>query len=123
MTRVERTRATPALRPDVPPFAENLVAPTPVTLTAPLLPAGALTVDAEKDLVFAWTGASAGKIAFNLRTVTSSSVTTTAGSFVSCQFDASALTGTIPTALLTMLDKTDATTKPERGLRRVSVVT
>jgi hypothetical protein len=36
--------------------------------------------------------------------------TAIATSFVSCQFDASALKGTIPTALLQKLDKTDATT-------------
>jgi hypothetical protein len=94
---------------DVPAFASTLVAPAPIGVTAPSLASG-LSIDTGKDLTFSWTGSSAGKIAFNIRTTTSSAATTTANSFVSCQFDASAPSGTIPTALLQNLTKTDATT-------------
>jgi hypothetical protein len=95
-----------ALGADVPAFADSLVAPTPITVTSPTLTSGALSIDTAKDLMFTWTGASSGRIAFNVRTTTSARTS----SFVSCQFDASGLTGTIPTAQLQKLDKTDATT-------------
>jgi hypothetical protein len=51
----------------VPAFADSLVAPTPITVTSPALTGGALSIDAAKELVFVWTGASAGRIAFNVR--------------------------------------------------------
>jgi hypothetical protein len=92
---------------DVPAFADSLVAPTPITVTSPALP---LSIDTSKDLVFDWTGSSAGMIAFNVRTATSNSGTTVSSTMVSCQFQASALTGTIPGAILRQLQKTDATT-------------
>jgi hypothetical protein len=89
---------------DVPAFAESLVAPTPITVTSPALP---LSIDTGNDLVFDWKGSSAGMVAFNIRTVSGAGASAT---LVSCQFPPSALTGTIPSALLQQLDKTDATT-------------
>jgi len=91
---------------DAPAFQDSLVAPAPITVTAPVFSSGALSIDTSKDLVFVWTGTSVGTVSFNIRTAT----TTVAASFVSCQFDASELSGTIPAALLQNLDKTDATT-------------
>ena len=95
---------------DVPAFSANVVAPTPVTVTSPTLPGGAFSLDTSKDLVFDWTGSSAGMLAFNIRTTTSIGATAVSSSFVSCQFRASARTGTIPVALLANLDKTGAST-------------
>jgi hypothetical protein len=92
---------------DVPAFADSLVAPTPITVTSPALP---LSIDTSKDLVFHWTGTSVGMVAFNVRTATTSSATTVSSTFVTCQFEPSALTGAMPAALLQKLRKTDATT-------------
>lgn len=94
---------------DVIAFADTVVAPTPLRVTSPALPSG-LSIDTSKDLVFDWTGSSVGMVAFNVRTTTSTFGTPLGSSFVSCQFDTSALTGTIPTALLQKLRKTDAIT-------------
>lgn len=94
----------------VPAFADRVVAPTPLTVTAPILPSGAFSFDGSADLVFVWTGSSVGNLAFNIRTVTSSGATAVSSSFVSCQFAASELTGTIPAVQLRKLRKTDATT-------------
>jgi hypothetical protein len=100
---------------DVPAFAASVLAPAPITVTSPVLPGDALSIDSSKDLVFAWTGSSVGRIAFNVRTTTSSATTTVSSSFVSCQFDVSTLTGTLPTALLQKLRKTDAATTATLG--------
>src|SRR5450432_3131308 len=94
---------------DVPAFADSVVAPTPLTVTSPALPSD-FSIDTSKDLVFDWTGSSVGALSFNLRTTTVSGGATTATSFVSCHFPASAQTGTIPKAQLQQLTKTDATT-------------
>ena len=101
---------------DVPAFSDSLVAPTLLKVTAPALPGGTLSIDTSKDLVFAWTGTSAGEISFNIRTTTSSDASTVAVSFVSCRFAASALTGTIPVVQLKKLTKTDATTTALIGI-------
>lgn len=93
----------------VPAFSASLVAPTPLMVTAPSLNT-ALSIERTKDLTFTWTGSSAGELSFNVRTVTTVSGTALASSLVSCQFLASAETGTIPNALLQKLPKTDATT-------------
>jgi len=95
---------------DVPAFTDSLVAPTQLMVNAPAIVGGALSIDASKDLVFAWSGSSAGAISFNIRTATASDASAPKYSFVSCWFAASALTGTIPTAQLRKLTKTDATT-------------
>jgi len=95
---------------DVPAFSDSVVAPTPLTIASPALSSGSLSIDTSKDLVFVWTGASVGNVSFNVRTTTLSAATTVAISFVSCWFNISALTGTIPTAQLQKLTKTGATT-------------
>ncbi|HWZ90922.1 MAG TPA: hypothetical protein VNW92_18805 [Polyangiaceae bacterium] len=95
---------------DVPAFSASLVAPAPLTVTSPALPSGGFSLDTSKDLVFEWTGTSTGLLTFNVRTVTVNGATAVASTFVSCQFETSALTGTIPTALLQKLQKTDAST-------------
>jgi hypothetical protein len=95
---------------DVGMFSDGLVAPSPLAVTLPALASAPLSIDTGKDLVFAWTGSSAGKVAFNIRTTTTSSMAAVSSSFVSCQFDASAMTGTIPASLLQKLRKTDAST-------------
>jgi hypothetical protein len=86
-------------------FSDRLVAPAPLVVTSPVLTSNALSVDASKDLIFGWSGSSAGMLHFNLRTAT-----IVASSLVSCQFEASALTGTIPAAMLQKLQKTGAST-------------
>lgn len=94
----------------VPSFTDSLVAPTPLAVTAPALVGGALSIDSSRDLVFEWRGSSAGKLSFNVGSNTSVSGTVLLSTLVSCQFSASAASGTIPTALLRRLEKTDATT-------------
>jgi hypothetical protein len=86
-------------------FSDRLVAPGPLSVTSPALTNDALSIDTSKDLVFSWSGTSVGMLHFNVRTATA-----VASSFVSCQFDAAALTGTIPAALLQKLYKTGADT-------------
>jgi hypothetical protein len=100
---------------DVPAFTATLVAPAQLTITSPALPVGAFAIDTSKDLVFVWTGASVGKVTFNIGTTTTSTATAVARSLLSCRFDASALTGTIPIATLRKLPKTDAATTARLG--------
>jgi hypothetical protein len=101
---------------DVPAFTDTIVAPSPLVVTSPALPSRPFSIDTSKDLVFAWAGSSVGKISFNVFTTTSNGGTAVSSSFVSCQFDASALTGTIPAALLQKLAKTDAATTGRFGI-------
>ena len=93
-----------------PAFKASLVAPTSVSVTTPALAAGALSIDTNRDLTFAWTGSSAGELSFNVRSQTSGAGAVLASTLVSCRFPASGGTGTIPSALLQRLAKTDATT-------------
>jgi hypothetical protein len=95
---------------DVPAFSDSLVAPTPFAITSPSLAGGTLSIDASKDLVFTWSGASAGALSLNIRTTTTSGGAPLAVSFVSCQFKASAQTGTIPSAELKKLTRTGGST-------------
>lgn len=95
---------------DVPAFAATLLAPSQLTITSPALPAGAFAIDRTTDLVFVWTGNSVGEVSVNIVTTTISAATTVADSSVGCRFDASALTGTVPAAMLRKLMKTDAAT-------------
>jgi hypothetical protein len=109
------TIAFSAAGADVPAFNATLVAPSQLTITSPALPAGVFSIDTSKELVFVWTGDSVGKVTFNIVTTTSSAATAVASSFVSCRFDASALTGTVPVAMLQKLTKTDAATTARLG--------
>jgi len=95
---------------DVPAFAASIVAPTSLVATSPVLPSGTFSIETSKDLVFTWTGSSAGGVNFNVRSTTKSAGTTVSGGIVSCRFEPTALTGTIPAGLLQKLRKTDATT-------------
>jgi hypothetical protein len=81
----------------------SAAAPNDIVITSPSGGTGTnlmYTIDESTDLVITWTGGSAGaEVDVNLSNLDDSSLALSA----SCIFDASAGTGTIPTALLTQL--------------------
>jgi hypothetical protein len=83
---------------DVPSFSQAVTAPSLIDLTAPTFVTGNLTVDTTSDLVLSWTGGSTGTTFLRLTGSDASSLVT-----VECEFDASAGTGTAPTAALSPL--------------------
>jgi hypothetical protein len=83
---------------DVPAFSQAVTAPSPIDLTAPVFATNNLTVDTASDLVLTWTGGTTGTTSLRLTGSDASSSVT-----VVCEFDASAGTGTAPTAALSPL--------------------
>lgn len=94
--------ATAAGGADLPAIpSQMLTAPTDITLTAPACTvSGCPDLDRTMDLVATWTGGGAGKVFVTYETLSANFV-----AIVSCNFDASAGTGTVPTALLAHLEK------------------
>lgn len=87
--------------PDLPAFAvQTLVAPNDIVLTAPAC-ANVMCTDfpRSKDVTLTWTGGGAGKVGVTYITDTDNGSKT-----LSCSFDATAGTGTVPSAALMMLD-------------------
>jgi len=79
---------------DVPAFSHALVAPSKVTITAPVKPATTLTVDRASDLAVSWTGGGTGQV---LVALLSGAQT---GTSVYCRFAASAGHGMVPAQTL-----------------------
>jgi hypothetical protein len=83
---------------DAPAFTVAVTTPTRATITSPAKPAGgALIIDRTQDLVASWTGGGAGKVYLYVTGPATSS------SNIVCRFEASAGTGSIPSAALAML--------------------
>lgn len=82
---------------DAPPIALDVIAPTRVEITSPILADG-LVVDRSVPLALAWTPSSAGEL-----TVSISSPNPSVFENLSCSMPASAGTGTIPAAALALL--------------------
>lgn len=82
---------------DVPAFTTSLTAPSKVTLAAPVVASGALTVKRSSGVTATFssaaTGAAAGSVVLYF-----SATSTTMAFALTCTFDASAGTGTIPAA-------------------------
>ncbi len=94
--------ATGAGGADLPAIpTQTVVAPSDITVTAPACTGSTCPdVDRTVDLVATWTGGGAGKAFF-----TYESLSDRFAVIVSCNFDASAGTGTVPAALLAHLEK------------------
>ncbi|MDB5219376.1 MAG: hypothetical protein JWO86_7303 [Myxococcaceae bacterium] len=87
--------------PDLPAFTtQTVVAPNDIVLTAPAC-ADVKCPDFSRsaDATLTWTGGGAGQVSITYITTTDTTYKT-----VSCNFDAQASTGTVPTAALMMLD-------------------
>jgi hypothetical protein len=79
---------------DVPAFTSQIVAPTQVIYTAPL----PSVVDLTAPFALAWTGKSAGKLAFDL-----SATSTPTKLYLECTFDVAAQRATVPVSALSTL--------------------
>jgi hypothetical protein len=87
----------------VPAFSRSLVAPAPITVTAPALDTSTALIMRSLDFNVAWTGGTA-------RTNVEASISpSTQGTEVRCEFDAAAGTGMIPIAALQQLPQGTAT--------------
>ncbi len=87
--------------PDLPAFAaQSIVAPSDIAVTSPACAAGACQdIPRSMDAIITWSGGTAGKVSVAYVTATD------AGSkILACSFDASAGTGTVPSAALMQLD-------------------
>jgi hypothetical protein len=82
---------------DVPAFTTSLIAPSKVTLAAPVVTAGALTVKRSSGVAATFTSAGAGAAAGSVVLYFSTTSTTMAFA-LTCTFDAAAGSGTIPAA-------------------------
>ena len=87
--------------PDVPAFAaQTVIAPNEIVVTSPACAAiKCPDIPRSHDATIAWTGGGAGKVEITYITDTDDGSKT-----LSCSFDASAGSGTIPSAALMMLD-------------------
>jgi hypothetical protein len=85
----------------VPAFAaQTLVAPGPITLTAPMGDGGTVDISTSNDLTVSWTGGTAGdKVYLDL----SAFFTSGASASALCNWDSAAGTGTVPAAALAPL--------------------
>ncbi len=95
-------QATSAGGPDLPAFNVSVVAPSAVTLSAPVCGnATCADVDRTKDLVVTWTGGGAGKLQAIYETLSDQHAV-----IVTCTFSAASGTGTVPLAVLAKLEAT-----------------
>jgi hypothetical protein len=83
---------------EVPAFTGMLTVPPSITVTMPMLMTGMTTIPRSSDLVINWTGGSTGDV--TARLLSSSAGVTT---LVSCTYQASAGTGTIPMSVMMQL--------------------
>jgi hypothetical protein len=108
---------------DLPAFpAQTVIAPSDITLTAPVC-GGAIgtacaEVDRTQDLAVAWTGGGAGKVSAIFETLASTDTTSTVV-IVECNFDAKSGAGTVPQAALALLG--DTRVAPTSGSETFSV--
>ncbi len=83
----------------VPAFGPvSVVAPAYITLTAPVVVSGAVTIPTTSDLSVSWTGGQPGAVVYF------QSFGATQGQVLNCAFDATAGSGTIPAAVMAPLE-------------------
>jgi len=90
---------------DLPAFTmQTVIAPSGITVTSPVCASGACAdVDRAADAMVTWTGGGAGRVSVAYLTTTDDGTKA-----VTCNFDASAGSGTVPVAALMTLDQASA---------------